>query len=244
MVTPPPPIPNTPILEPPLPEAHTSGPIRTQHQSTTARMRTGPMSAALKAHVAKQMAKGLSKTPRMPAGEVSITLKVTTNNTELIEPTLIPQPLGDEPPPSPQSPGHISDDVPCASPPPDSLDAMTDSLAPSGGDDMSVDEVSPVAATTTFSVPCGFIIEVKFNSIAGVPYFIQTPQPNLLFVNQDERLDWLLTAVNDFLRYAPYYLCLDKVVDLFLAQEARLGYPVKVISSSLPVFACLPCELP
>ena len=80
MVTPPPPIPNTPILEPPLPEAHTSGPIRTQRQSTTARMRTGPMSAALKAHVAKQMAKGSSKTPRMPAGEVSVTLKVTTDN--------------------------------------------------------------------------------------------------------------------------------------------------------------------
>jgi hypothetical protein len=52
-------------------------------------------------------------------------------------------------------------------------------------------------------------------------------------VDKDERPDWLLISVREFLRHGPYYACLGKVVDLFLAQEARLGYPAKVSKSEL-----------
>lgn len=245
--TPPPPTSNTPILQPPgLPlEARTSGPTRTQRASTTARMRTGPMSASLKARVLEQMAKHSSKTPEMSTGATTVTLRIAADDTKLTEPTRstpTPQPLGDEPPRSPQSPEDVSDDVPHITASPNPLGTMVYDLVSSESNKMSVDEVHPVATTTTSSVPCGFVIEVKTYLAAGTPSFVQTPQPDLLFADQDERPDWLLTAVNDFLQHMPYYLCLNKVVNLFLAQEARLGYPAKVNSPSFSVFAYLSHE--
>ena len=104
--------------------------------------------------------------------------------------------------------------------------------APSAPSDMSVDEVSP-AVTTVSSTLCDSMIQVRSNPAPALPSLIQTAPPNLLYADQDERPSWLLTSVQDFLQYGPYYSCLSKVVDLFLAQEARLGYPAKVRESLL-----------
>lgn len=59
----------------------------------------------------------------------------------------------------------------------------------------------------------------------GVNTLTETAPPALLFNDQDVRPDWLLSAVKEFLRYIPYYGNLSKVIDQFLLQEARLGYP-------------------
>jgi len=58
----------------------------------------------------------------------------------------------------------------------------------------------------------------------GAPYLVETP-PVLLSEDEDVRPQWLITAVNNFLRFVPYVGSLGKVVDIYLAQEARLGYP-------------------
>jgi len=55
-------------------------------------------------------------------------------------------------------------------------------------------------------------------SLAEIP-------PTLLSEDEDVRPQWLVIAIRDFLQYVPYLGNLGKVVDLFLAQEARLGYP-------------------
>ena len=60
----------------------------------------------------------------------------------------------------------------------------------------------------------------------------------LLFVDEDEHPDWLTRSIKEHLQYMPYYMCLGKVVDLFLTQEARLGYPAKVIKFYSCVFVC------
>jgi len=49
--------------------------------------------------------------------------------------------------------------------------------------------------------------------------------PESLLADADVRPDWLMTAIKDFLRYVPYFGNLGKAADLWLAQEARLGYP-------------------
>lgn len=56
----------------------------------------------------------------------------------------------------------------------------------------------------------------------------ETEPPTLLFNDEDVRPDWLISAIKEFLRYTPYYGCLGKVIDQFLLQEARLGYPIQV----------------
>jgi len=67
-------------------------------------------------------------------------------------------------------------------------------------------------------------VEVAKALRLGTPYLIETP-PTLLSEDEDVRPQWLITAVNSFLRLVPYVGSLGKVVDLYLAQEARLGYP-------------------
>lgn len=59
----------------------------------------------------------------------------------------------------------------------------------------------------------------------------ETEPPALLSEDEDVRPDWLLSAVKGFLRYTPYYGGLGRVVDQFLLQEARLGYPNIVCAS-------------
>ena len=73
-------------------------------------------------------------------------------------------------------------------------------------------------------------IEVGILPRLGIHVLTETEPPTLLFEDEEVRPEWLISAVKKFLRYAPYYGCLGKVVDLFLAQEARLGYPNLVIN--------------
>ena len=55
---------------------------------------------------------------------------------------------------------------------------------------------------------------------------IDTP-PELLSADEDIRPQWLMTAMG-FLRCVLYFGNLGRAVDLWLAQEARLGYPQRV----------------
>jgi hypothetical protein len=100
---------------------------------------------------------------------------------------------------------------------------------------MSVDDevlsttatVAPAAAAIT-DVECDSVIPLRIIPSLGGSALVQTLPPTLLDADKDERPRWLLKSIREFLQHGPYYLCLDKVVDLFLAQEARLGYPAKV----------------
>jgi len=67
-------------------------------------------------------------------------------------------------------------------------------------------------------------VEVATTPRLGTTYLVEIP-PILLSEDEDVRPQWLMTAVNAFLRFVPYVGSLGKVVDLYLAQEARLGYP-------------------
>lgn len=78
------------------------------------------------------------------------------------------------------------------------------------------------------ATPSDCTIQVKINPTLGIPTLVETPPPALLFQDMDVRPNWLIRSINQCLQYAPYYMCLNKVVDLFLTQEARLGYPDKV----------------
>ena len=87
------------------------------------------------------------------------------------------------------------------------------------------EEVPPVAPGAPSALTNSMI---QTEVILGVSILIQTSRPALLFVDQDERSDWLIRSTDQFLQHIPYYMCLNKVVDLFFAQEARLGHPDKV----------------
>lgn len=67
-------------------------------------------------------------------------------------------------------------------------------------------------------------VEVATTARLGVAYLVETP-PTLLSEDEDVRPRWLMTAVRDFFRFVPYVGSLGKVIDLYLTQEARLGYP-------------------
>ena len=342
---------------PPLP--HTSGPAHTSHTSTQARMRTGPMTPALKARILANMAKSKGNNPfALPPIEVE-----SVKYAEAVEPiqsTLISGPSNDHQPPlgsqfvendisNPSSytlipPGvftgmgdsiaahslenNVSDqlsylsmlpnvlDVGLGGPPssqplengvadrlshlsilPDVLGVGMDgpsphninfsdslSYASSHPDDFDVemegylgnDVSDSISYTSTLSdvfdigmddsappamgpwtiidhftgeiivdeeVPSAIpgaspdsVIEVEAVPALGTYALVQTPLPKLLFADQDERPDWLIRSTNKHLQYTPYYMCLSKVVDLFFAQEARLGYLVKVSKSA---FVCV-----
>jgi hypothetical protein len=211
-----PPTPNTPTVPAPEPSsmAHASGPVRSQRKSVTARMRTGPMSAALKARVLRNTSNRMSKANTTPAN-TAINPPTEAETTELTSPS-------SPGPSSSQFPEDVSDDESHTSTHSD-LD-----LAPPVADDMSVDEEVLPTTVAGFSAPCDSTIQVKAVPALGVSVLVQTPPPTLLFVDEDERPAWLLTSIEGLLQHAPYYLCLSKVVDLFLAQEARLSYPAKV----------------
>jgi len=67
-------------------------------------------------------------------------------------------------------------------------------------------------------------VEVAITPHLGTAYLAETP-PALLSEDEDVRPQWLTTAVNSFLRFVPCIGSLGKVIDLYLTQEARLGYP-------------------
>jgi len=166
---------------------------------------------------------------------------------EFIEPTQPAQPAqstltsgspdGQHPPPSSQlSEGDVPDDVSYTSTLPEVFDGdMDDSAPPATGPwvitdhltgEMIVDDDEGNATMPT--VLSDSVIQVEINPTLGIPVLIETPPPALLFQDTDERPQWLISSINNCLQYAPYYMCLSKVVDLFLAQEARLDYPAKV----------------
>jgi hypothetical protein len=70
-------------------------------------------------------------------------------------------------------------------------------------------------------------VEVATAPHLGTPYLVENT-PALLSEDEDVHPQWLTTAVNTFLCFVPYVGSLGKVVDLYLAQEARLGYLVTV----------------
>ena len=181
-------------------------------------MRTGPLPPTLKARV---LASTSRKTPNASGiiPNMSIALPIEA---ELTEPACTSHYSGDQPPRS-RSRKTTPDDASDTLAPPDLVD-----LVPSTTDDMSVDEAVLPTTTTPSCAKCHSVIQVKTIPALGSSALVETSPPALLFVDKDERPDWLLTSVNDHLQHTPYYLCLNKVVDLFMAQEERLGYPAKV----------------
>ena len=191
-------VPVTPVPQPP-PAARTCGPVRTQRISSQARARTGPLSVT-----SNRTRKGKEAPENITYAEAEA---------DLAEPnwlTLTLHSAGNQPPPS-----QFLDDAPNNFEPFDSSPAM------------EVDEVPPTIATT-FDILCDLTIHVRINPTLGVPALVQTSPPALLSADHDERPNWLLISIKELLQYVPYYSCLNKVVDLWLAQEARLGYPTKV----------------
>ena len=128
---------------------------------------------------------------------------------------------------------------------PDVFDVGMDDLAPPATGlwvimdhltgEMIVDDNDPVVTAPT--VPQGKI-EIGVLPCLGVCTLIQTEPPTLLFEDKEVRPRWLIVAAKEFLRYTPYYGCFGKVIDLFLAQEARLGYPELVIYCFLLYCIC------
>ncbi|KAF9780596.1 hypothetical protein BJ322DRAFT_1112584 [Thelephora terrestris] len=68
-------------------------------------------------------------------------------------------------------------------------------------------------------------VEIGMLPRLGVCALIEGEPPSRLLEDEDVHPEWLSSAVNHFLKYIPNYGCIGKVVDLFLDQEARLGYP-------------------
>ena len=187
------------------------------------------MSAALKARILGYASSKTSKA-KEASTRMAVTLPTEAEYTDLTVPThsnLTNHALYDRSSPSSHSSTGTPDSIPCTPASLDLSEAQMDGSPPPESDDMSVDE-EVLTETTTASVPCDSVIEVNFIPSLGVSSLIQTSLPTLLFIDEDERPDWLLISIKDFLRHMPYYSCLDKVVDLFLAQESHLGYPAKV----------------
>jgi hypothetical protein len=90
----------------------------------------------------------------------------------------------------------------------------------------------PIDSDPIAVIPTGYQTNMEIGILPrlGTCTLIETEQPILLFEDQDVRPDWLLGAVKDFFWYTPYLGRFSAVVDQFLAQEARLGYPDKVLS--------------
>ena len=87
--------------------------------------------------------------------------------------------------------------------------------------DIIVDDASSISDPTAGQTG----MDVGLLPRLGTNALTETEAPSLLFEDEDVRPDWLNSAVKEFLRYTPYYGCLGEVIDQFLLQEARLGYP-------------------
>ena len=243
-------LPFAPASKPP-PALRTAGPIRAQRESTQARMRTGPMTPALKARILRNMSGGTSNTYKtqtnptqvdIPPIEAEFILPIEAELDVPDEPSQFtlsndPWDAQELPPGSDFSEGYVSDSLSYTSTLSDIYDVdMDDSAPPATGPWMIVDhftgevivdeEEVPVPTATTPGALFDSTIQVEV--ILGVTTLVQTPPPTLLFVDNDERPNWLIRSASEFLQHAPYYMCLNTIVDLFLAQEARLGYPDKV----------------
>jgi len=99
-------------------------------------------------------------------------------------------------------------------------------------DEMTVDEEVPPATSGAPGAPLDSMMVDE--AAPGVPDLDETPPPTLLFVDRDERPEWLISSTIEFFQYISYYGPLSKVVDLFFTQEAKLSYPEK--ASSIPLY--------
>lgn len=212
----PPPASNAPAVpdSESLPTLRASGPARTQRKTSQARMQASP----LPLHAPRYTSKKTSRAKKAPVAPIEAEYTEHSPPSQPI-PT---SHLSDSQPPSSQLPDHISDTV-LHTPTGPNLD-----LSPSASDGMSIDEEVLPAAT---SAPCHSVIEVRVIPAFGTSALVETSPPALLFADVDEPPNWLLVSIKDCLRHTPYYLCLNEVVDLFLAQEARLGYLAQVRQS-------------
>lgn len=192
-------------------------------------MQTGPLPAArvLSLTLNKKANGAPVNTPSTPLTEAEFPEPIKP--TQPAQSALISRSTGDQSPPS-QLPKDNSGSASDTLAPPDSLN-----IAPSTSSEMVVDDV-PSAVTTPSSHPCDSVIQVQSFPSLGVSSLVQTLPPVLLFADEDERPHWLLTSIKQHIQHTPYYLCFNRVVDLFLAQEARLGYPAKVSILTFPHF--------
>ena len=251
---------NTPSAPPnllPVPHASSVGPVRNQRSSTQARMRTGPMTPALKARILRNISSNTSKanvtqatippndtgfvTP-VDAGFVAPTesnFAASIGSTQLSHSALIDDPSDHHqqlPPSSDYSVDDISDNLSFTSSFPDPFNiAMDDSQPSATGPWMIIDHFTgemivdeELPSTAPTIASTLFDTTIQVQTILNVPTLVQAAPPTLLFEDKDERPDWLVWSTNEFLQHVPYYMCLGKVVDLFFTQEARLGYPEKV----------------
>lgn len=220
-----------PSLCPPAVQAShprpSTGPSRTTQVSKTVRMRTGPLPPHLKKKVLASMENSrLSRAASIPP---------STSNVETLTVAVSSVPT----PGMSASPGEIHG--PALEPSgPTELSTFPDAdVFDTSMDDLEPPATSPRVATDDFT---GEVIVVDHDSTVIVPTIpqtgmfprlginslIETDPPALLYKDQDVRPDWLISAVREFLRYIPYYGNLGKVIDQFLLQEARLGYPTLV----------------
>ena len=212
-------------------------------------MQAGPMTPALKTRILRNRSNKAFKADDTSASATQqVTIPPTrTESVETTEPIQSGesgiQPSLDSSPPE----DDASDSLSYTSTLPDVFEVGSDDSAPPATGpwmaidhltgEMIVDEEVLPATTAVADAPYDSTIQVKM--ILGVPALIQSPLPALLFVDKDERSDWLIRSINEHFQYTPYYMCLGEVFDLFLAQEARLGYPAKVAKFHLPhVFVC------
>ena len=213
--TTPPLTPDAPITptSKPSPKVKKLGPARATTKSKQARMRTGPLPPALKARVLANISK--SKGPRANKTSANVlTVSLMDGSTNV---------------------NHQSDDEPATSQPPeDFLDSGSDTLAPLSShsvtpltDEMSVDEEN-FPACGALGAQYDFPIQIKIFPALGTSTLVETSPPTQFHIDKDERPRWLFVSIREFLQHGPYYLCLGEVVDLFLTQEARLGYLAKV----------------
>lgn len=282
------PTPNQPTapVPAPMPAPHVTGPDRTKRNSTQARMRTGPMTPALKARIMEHIANRESRTNETQASGTQLATTSSTGAKSIapIEPAHPAQSIPIEPtyphpsqvtPIEPMHPNQFAlvepahpsqfltdgpeDDFsdalsytstipdvfevgmdnsePLATGPWMIIDHFTGEMTVDDQDSTSgmviddeemviIDHEVPSIPPTAPCVSSNAVIQVK--NLMGIDILVQTPPPTLLFVDQDVRPNWLIRSTNDFLRHVPYYLCLDKVVDLFFRQEARLNFQTKV----------------
>lgn len=234
---------------------HMTGPDRTRATSgRVARMRTGPLPAHLKEKVFANMAK--ARTSRVATAHSTPTINIPLVATSQMNASqgwsngsifgASPAGLGTSDTTNTlfNTAGSVSNDYT-----PDG-GSHTSILSEDFNIDINNSEPDPWMAVDHFTgeaiigdhddpvipAPTAPQTEVETGILPrlGVHTILETAPPTLLFEDEDVRPDWLISAVRKFLRYIPYYGQLGKVVDLFLTQETRLGYPELVMYLHLP----------
>ena len=172
-------------------------------------------------------------TPSEPDGFVAM-----ISPTEFVEPVSTTTPTGVTSLPAAEVPDDdVPDNMSFTSTLPDIFDVgMDDSAPPATGPWTIIDHFTgEMIVDDDQSSPSPVGVEVAITPRLGTTYLVENP-PTLLSEDEDVRPRWLMTAVNTFLRFVPCVGSLGKVVDLYLAQEARLGYPQLVCISVLVLY--------